>query len=58
MYGPTEAINYSRQNIQRFVSIRQFYVKDGKEKTTYICIENHLASSYISRKHTRPGWMK
>jgi len=29
-------------------NLRQFYVKDGEEKTTYFYFENHLMSSYIS----------
>jgi CRP-like cAMP-binding protein len=29
-------------------SLRQFYTKDGEEKTTYFYFENHLMSSYIS----------
>jgi CRP-like cAMP-binding protein len=29
-------------------NLRQFYVKDGQEKTTYFYFENHLMSSYIS----------
>ncbi len=28
--------------------LRQFYTKDGEEKTTYFFVENHLISSYIS----------
>jgi CRP-like cAMP-binding protein len=27
---------------------RQFYIKDGEEKTTYFFFENHFISSYIS----------
>ena len=29
-------------------NLRQFYIKDGEEKTTYFYFENHLMSSYIS----------
>ncbi|MGZ8552524.1 MAG: Crp/Fnr family transcriptional regulator [Chitinophagaceae bacterium] len=29
-------------------NLRQFYTKDGEEKTTYFYFENHLMSSYIS----------
>ena len=29
-------------------NLRQFYVKDGEEKTTYFYFENHLMSSYMS----------
>ena len=29
-------------------NLRQFYINDGEEKTTYFYFENHLMSSYIS----------
>lgn len=29
-------------------NLRQFYTKDGEEKTTYFYFENHLMSSYVS----------
>ena len=29
-------------------NLRQFYVRDGEDKTTYFCFGTHLVSSYIS----------
>ena len=36
-------------------NLRQFYIKDGEEKTTYFYFENHLMSSYISCITGRPS---
>ncbi|MDJ1470600.1 Crp/Fnr family transcriptional regulator [Cytophagaceae bacterium DM2B3-1] len=36
-------------------SFRQFYTKDGEEKTTYFYFENHLMSSYISILQNQPS---
>ena len=36
-------------------NLRQFYTKDGEEKTTYFYFENHLMSSYISCITGRPS---
>jgi len=36
-------------------SFRQFYTKDGDEKTTYFYFENHLISSYISILQQQPS---
>ncbi|MEO8405435.1 MAG: Crp/Fnr family transcriptional regulator, partial [Chitinophagaceae bacterium] len=29
-------------------NMRQYYTRDGEEKTTYFYFENHLVSSYLS----------
>jgi CRP-like cAMP-binding protein len=36
-------------------NLRQFYTKDGEEKTTYFYFENHLMSSYVSCITGRPS---
>lgn len=35
--------------------LRQYYTKDGEEKTTYFFFENHFISSYISCITTQPS---
>ena len=35
--------------------LRQYYTKDGEEKTTYFFFENHLISSYISCITAKPS---
>src|SRR5687768_1543175 len=36
-------------------NLRQFYTKDGEEKTTYFYFENHLMSSYVSCITAKPS---
>lgn len=35
--------------------LRQFYTKDGEEKTTYFFFENHLMTSYVSCITAKPS---
>ncbi len=35
--------------------LRQYYLKDGEEKTTYFYFENHLMSDYFSCIHRAPS---